>query len=448
MTAAGVTVPDFPDGFVWGTATASYQIEGGAGEDGRGRSIWDTFSHTPGKIKNGDTGDVACDSYHRWPEDVRLLAGLGVNAYRFSIAWPRIQPDGTGAPNPAGLAYYDRLVDALCAEGIAPAVTLYHWDLPQALEDAGGWLNRDTAYRLAEYAGHVYAKLGDRVRYWFTLNEPFVTAAAGYAVGRHAPGKALYTDSFPVVHHELLAHGLAARALRDAGAAQVGLVNNLGPVHPATDRPEDVAAARRLDGWQNRIFCDPVLRGRYPEDLAELYPDAERTIRDGDLDTIAVPLDLLGVNYYFPHRVRAADGPEHPLGYESVPYEGVPHTGFGWPVVPEGFTEVLTDLRDRYGDALPPVYVTENGSAWPDELVDGRVHDPDRIAYLAGHLRALHAAIEAGVDIRGYFCWSLLDNFEWAEGYSQRFGIVYVDFATGERIPKASYDFYRSVVTG
>ncbi|MGY0235665.1 GH1 family beta-glucosidase [Longispora urticae] len=426
-------VPRFPDGFRWGAATAAYQIEGSLAADGRGASIWDDFPTT-----TGDTAATATDSYRRWREDIDLLDGLGANAYRFSVAWPRIQADGTGAPNPLGLDHYERFVDELCARGIDPAVTLYHWDLPQALEDAGGWLHRDTAERFAEYAGHVHARLGDRVKLWITHNEPFVHAAYGYTLGIHAPGKALLSGSFPAVHHLLLGHGLATAALRAQGATGIGITHNLAPVSPASDSPADQMAAARLDGWQNRVFCDPVLLGHYPDGLEDLFPGAAEVIRDGDLAVIGAPLDFLGVNYYNPHLVRASDA--SPLGFEFAEHEGVAHTSFGWPIVPAGLTDLLLQLRDRYD--LPPVYITENGASFPDTL-----DDRDRVDYLAGHLTALRAAIDAGVDVRGYFCWSLLDNFEWAEGYAQRFGLVRVDFTTGERTPRDSYAFFRSLAT-
>jgi beta-glucosidase len=443
----GREFPRFPAGFTWGAATASYQIEGAVTEGGRGASSWDTFVHTPGRIRNGDTADVACDHYHRYADDVALLAGLGVDAYRFSVAWPRIQPDGTGAPNPDGVAFYDRLTDALLERGIAPHVTLFHWDLPQALEDAGGWLNRDTAERFAEYAGHVHAALGDRVARWITLNEAFVHTVYGHALGVHAPGKALLGAAFPAAHHQLLGHGLAVGALRAGGAAEVGITQNMAPTWPASDSPGDRAAAAHLDAIQNGTYTDPVLLGRYPDGLEALYPGADlRVVRDGDVATIAAPIDFLGVNYYAPNQVKAAS-PGNPLGFDLVPISGVEHTGFNWPVVPAALTELLVGLRERYGDALPPVYITENGAAFPDEPdAGGRVHDDRRVAYLDSHLRAVHAAIEAGVDVRGYFCWSLLDNFEWAEGYSQRFGLVRVDFDSQRRTPKASYDWYRDLI--
>jgi len=430
-------LPQFPAGFVVGVSTAAYQIEGAVHEDGRGPSIWDTFSHTPGRVRDGDTGDEACDHYHRWPEDVALLQELGVDAYRFSIAWPRVQPDGSGPPNAAGLDFYDRLVDALLERGIAAVPTLFHWDLPQALEDQGGWLSRSTAERFAEYAGHVADRLGDRVRQWITLNEPVVHMAQGYAYGTHAPGRQLMFDALPVAHHQLLGHGLAARALRERGAAAVLITNNCTPVVPASDDEADLVAAAMYDGFHNRLFNDPVLLGSYPDFLAEgLAP----VVRDGDLDVIRQPLDGLGINYYNPTRV-AAPGEGEPLPFDVREIEGVPTTAFGWPVVPDGLYDLLTGLRDTYGEALPPIHITENGCSHADVL-----DDAFRVDYLDGHLRAVHRAIADGVDVRGYFVWSLLDNFEWAEGYSQRFGLVRVDFKTQQRTPRQSYRWLQAAL--
>ncbi|ETK31763.1 GH1 family beta-glucosidase [Microbispora sp. ATCC PTA-5024] len=418
--------------FLWGTATASYQIEGAVREDGRGPSIWDTFSHEPGRVRDGHTGDVACDHYHRWAEDVALMAGAGLNAYRFSIAWPRVLPAGHGAVNPAGLDFYDRLVDALHERGITPVPTLFHWDLPQALEDEGGWLARDTAGRFADYAAIVAERLSDRVDMWITLNEPFVHMVFGYGLGMHAPGRTLFLDALPVAHHQLLGHGLAVQALRAAGARQVLITNNCTPVWPASGSEEDRAAADAYDTLHNRLFNDPVLLGAYP-DLSAYGIDGLDVVRPGDLETIAQPLDGLGVNYYNPTRIAGpgADG----LPFRDAGITGYPTTAFGWPVVPEGLRELLEGLKARYGEALPPVYVTENGCSY--EGID----DQERIAYLDGHIAAAERA--EGVDLRGYFVWSLLDNFEWAEGYHQRFGLVHVDFETQTRTPKASYHWLR-----
>ncbi|AXI80429.1 GH1 family beta-glucosidase [Peterkaempfera bronchialis] len=441
-------LPAFPEGFLWGVSTAAYQIEGAVVEDGRGPSIWDTFAHTPGRVRDGHTGDTACDHYHRWPEDLALLGDLGVNAYRFSLAWPRVQPDGAGPANPKGLDFYDRLVDALAARSIAPVPTLFHWDLPQALEDRGGWLDRDTAHRFAEYAALVAERLADRIPAWITLNEPLVHMAEGYAFGSHAPGRALLLDALPVGHHQLLGHGLATAALRAHGAREVMVTNNCTPVRPASDSPEDTAAADVYDAFHDRFFNDPVLLGRYPDLSAVGLPADPPYLRDGDLETIGAPLDALGVNYYNPTRVAAA-APGSGLPFDLVPIEGVPTTAFGWPVVPEGLYDLLTGLRARYGAALPPIHITENGCSTEDAVdEDGRVRDTARIDFLDGHLRALHRAAKAGVDVRGYFVWSLLDNFEWAEGYHQRFGLVHVDYATQRRTPKDSYHWLRTALTG
>ncbi|GAA4520587.1 GH1 family beta-glucosidase [Nonomuraea ferruginea] len=431
--------------FLWGTATAAYQIEGAADEGGRGPSVWDTFSREPGRTRSGHTGDVACDHYHRWPEDVALMAGLGVNAYRFSLSWSRIQPSGSGPVNPEGLDFYDRLVDALLAEGITPVPTLFHWDLPQALEDGGGWLARDTAHRFAEYAALAAGRLGDRVRMWITLNEPFVHMAYGYAMGIHAPGRALMLDALPVAHHQLLGHGLAAGALRAAGAEQVLITNNCTPVWPASDSEADLAAAEAYDVLHNRLFNDPVLLGKYP-DLSAYGMTNLDFVHDGDLDLIATPLDGIGINYYNPTRIAAPSS--EGLPWEDAGISGYPTTAFGWPVVPDGLRELLVRLKDRYGDRLPPVYVTENGCSQEDVPgPDGVVDDRGRIAFLEQHIEAMRRAGREGADVRGYFVWSLLDNFEWAEGYHQRFGLVHVDFPTQRRTPKASYAWLRDFLS-
>ncbi|WP_440098649.1 GH1 family beta-glucosidase [Streptosporangium sp. H16] len=430
--------------FLWGTATASYQIEGAVAEDGRGISIWDTFTREPGRVRGGDTGDVACDHYHRWPEDVALMSGLGVNSYRFSIAWPRVQPEGKGAINRAGLDFYDRLTDALREKDIVPAATLFHWDLPQPLEDEGGWLNRDTAYRFAEYAAAVADRLADRIPLWITLNEPFIHMVFGYALGTHAPGRTLVLDALPAAHHQLLGHGLAVRELRARGAEKVLITNNCTPVRPASSDPADLAAADAYDVLHNRLFNDPVLLGAYPDLSA--YGVSLDCVRDGDLDLIGTPLDGLGVNYYNPTRIAAPTG--EGLPFEDAGVTGYPTTAFGWPVVPDGLRELLSGLRARYGDALPPVYVTENGCSQPDEPgPGGTVDDQDRITFLDGHIGAVERARAEGVDVRGYYVWSLLDNFEWAEGFSQRFGLVHVDFPTGTRTPKASYHWLRDRIS-
>lgn len=448
----------FPDGFLWGTATASYQIEGAVGEDGRGRSIWDTFCHTPGKVFHGDTGDVACDHYHRWEQDVALMAQLGLNAYRLSVAWPRVQPDGAGSFNQLGVDFYRRLLDALAEHGIAPAVTLYHWDLPQALQDVGGWPNRDTARRFGDYAHGVVEALGDRVRLWITLNEPWVSSHMGYGLGTHAPGTADLPSALRAAHNLLLAHGLAAKAVRSAMAptSSLGITLNLFPTRPASGSAADAEAATRVDGYTNRWFLDPIFRGLYPKDMADLFRPVggEEHIRPGDLETISTPVDFLGVNYYTRHTVAAADGSEHPgdQPYPAVlqavgrPPAHVPVTSKGWPIEPDGLSELLVRLDSDYGHM--PVYLTENGAAFPDYADPaGDVKDPERVSYLESHLQAAHAAIAAGVDLRGYFCWTLIDNFEWADGYSQRFGLVWVDYRTQERVPKTSASWYTEVAS-
>jgi beta-glucosidase len=441
--------PALPPDFLLGASTAAYQIEGATDEGGRGPSVWDTFCAQPGRVVDASSGAVACDHVHRYREDVALMAELGLDGYRFSVSWPRVQADGTGPGLAAGLDFYDRLVDALLEAGIAPMATLFHWDLPQALEDGGGWLVRGTAERFAEYAALVGERLADRVAHWVPVNEPNVVTMLGYATGVHAPGRTLMFDALPVAHHLLLGHGLATAALRSVGAAAVGTATNHMPVWPATSGEEDTAAADLYDGLWNRMFADPVLRRRYPEGFADLMPGD--TVRDGDLETIAAPLDFYGLNYYNPMRVAgpgtdlpAVDAvPREGLPFVPVAVEGYPLTAFGWPVVPDGLREILVRLRDDYGDALPPVVVTENGCAY-DDVPDatGAVHDPERIAYLGAHLRAVGEAIAQGVDVRGYYTWSLMDNFEWAEGYTKRFGLVHVDYATQRRTRKDSFRWY------
>ncbi|MEU8247442.1 GH1 family beta-glucosidase [Nonomuraea sp. NPDC048916] len=449
----------FPESFVWGAATASYQIEGAVKEDGRGQSIWDTFSHSPGNVAGGDTGDVACDHYHRYADDVSLMRELRLAAYRFSVAWPRVQPDGSGPANPKGLAFYDMLVDKLLEAEISPYVTLYHWDLPQALEERGGWTDRDTAYRFAEYAEAVHDRLGDRVGHWATLNEPWVAAFLGYGNGVHAPGRRDPASAMRAAHHLLLGHGLAARRLRELGAQELMLVVNSAPVltpaqvndPEAVAGPADAAAAHRIHTLLTRQFLDPAIYGRYPEEVLET---AERNggtghIKDGDLETIAAPIEQIGVNYYNPCVVEA--GPGEPAdaawpGSEGVRFAGAdaPTTAMGWPIVPDGLSRLLIRLSRDYPQV--GLMVTENGAAFDDVVENGRVHDADRVSYLDGHLREVHRAIEAGADLRGYLVWSLLDNFEWAEGYRRRFGIVHVDYSTQARVPKDSALWYRDVI--
>jgi beta-glucosidase len=435
--------PQLPPGFRFGTATAAYQIEGAVDEDGRGLSIWDTFTAEPGHISDGSSGARACDHYHRTGEDVALMQRLGTNGYRFSVSWPRVQPEGRGPVNQRGLDFYDRLVDRLLAAGQQPMATLYHWDLPQSLEDDGGWLNRDTVERFAEYAGHVGALLADRVEHWVPVNEPNVVTLMGYGLGTHAPGKALLFDALPVAHHLLLAHGRAAIALRDRGAPSVGCANNHSPIWPASDDDADVGASKLFDGLWNGMYYEPMLLGRYPADIA---PVLEGVVAPGDMATIRQPLDFYGINYYMPVRVAAAP-PESEMPFDFPEVLGYPTTDRGRPVVPDALREWLIMFRARYRAALPPIMITESGCSYnvgPDD--HGVVDDQARIDYLAGHLRAVQEAIARGVDIRGYYCWSLLDNFEWAEGYTQRFGLVHVDFETQQRTPKRSFDWYAALI--
>ena len=439
-TSATTTSSPFPADFVWGAGTAAYQIEGAVREDGRGESIWDRFVAIPGTIANGDHGGIACDSYHRYGEDVRLMRELGLNGYRFSIAWPRVVPTGRGATNPAGLDFYDRFVDELLENGIEPVPTLYHWDLPQPLEDRGGWPVRETAEAFAEYVEVVAERLGDRVTRWITQNEPWVIAWLGYGKGEHAPGRASTADAIAAAHHILLAHGLAVDVLRrKVPRADVGITIDVIPTHPLTDSEADVAAVRLEDGLRNRWFLDPVLRGTYPEDV---LPHYEEFLPDGALDDLSVigaPTDFLGVNYYRRHIVRANGSA--PVVVEPARGE---FTEMGWEVYPDGLYELLVRLHEEYHP--PPLHVTENGAAFPDSRHNGSVEDPARTSYIERHLGAIARALEAGVPVQGYFVWSLLDNFEWALGYSKRFGIVYVDYETLERVPKASYVWYRDFI--
>jgi beta-glucosidase len=432
----------FPHGFVWGAATAAYQIEGAAREDGRGESIWDRFCSTAGKVRNGDSGEVACDFYHRYREDVALLDDLGIGGFRFSIAWPRVLPDGRGKVNAAGLDFYDRLVDELLAIGIRPFPTLYHWDLPQALEDAGGWPSRATVEAFCEYAEVVAARLGDRVTDWTTHNEPHVAAWAGYGRGVHAPGRTDTADALAAAHHLLLSHGRAAEVLRrEVPGARVGITLDLWPMEPASDSPEDLAAAYEADGDQNRWFLDPLFRGDYPEDMVELFAPHAPHVEDGDLATIAAPLDFLGINYYRREVYeRTDDG-----GRRVLHQPGSLYTEMGWEVSPHGLHKLLVRLRDDY--APPAIYITENGAAFGDVRGhDGNVYDPERRAYIAEHIREIGRAAADGVPVAGYFVWSLMDNFEWAHGYCKRFGLVYVDFPTLERVPKSSFYWYRDFI--
>ena len=446
----------FPDGFLWGAATAAYQIEGAPEADGKGPSIWDTFTHIPGKTWHGDTGDIACDSYHRYREDIAMLQRLGVGAYRFSLNWPRIQPDGRGQPNQAGLDYYHRLIDGLLEKGIAPVVTLYHWDLPQALQDKGGWAMRDIAEIFADFAAIAGEAFGDRVHRWITVNEPWVVAHVGYRDGRHAPGISNPAQAVAANHHLLLAHGRAVRALRFAtpSPAQVGITLNLTAFRPMSPAAADLA--EELDARQNGAYLGPLLRGAYPSRLTADFSPAkvDGLVHDGDFGTIAAPIDFLGVNFYAPQYVGIRPDGEPRQGERligphevQVQPEGMPVTAMNWLVDASALYQVLTRLRDEAPRL--PLYVTENGSAWYDYVTpDGTIEDYERVEYLRDHLAAVGQAITDGAHVRGYFAWSLLDNFEWAEGYAKRFGLVYVDFGTQQRILKRSGEFYASVARG
>jgi beta-glucosidase len=460
---ASSPVRRFPTGFLWGAATAAYQVEGAANEGGRTPSIWDTFCRTPGKVRNADNGDIATDHYHLYRDDVALMSELSLGAYRFSVSWPRVQPTGRGPAVQTGLDFYRRLTDELLEKGIEPAITLYHWDLPQELEDAGGWPSRETALRFADYAGIVADALGDRVRLWATLNEPWCSAFLGYSSGVHAPGRTDPVASLRAAHHLNLAHGSAVAVLREKlrQDAQVAITLNLHEVRPLTDSPADADAARRIDALANRIFTGPILGGSYPADL--LHDTARLTdwsfVQDGDLETTSAPIDLLGINYYTPALVSGepSAGGTRSDGHgvsdyspwpaaESVAFHLPPgeRTAMGWAIDPSGLYSLLMRVHREHPGL--PMMITENGAAFDDYVNPlGEVLDPERIAYLQGHLEAVHRAMAAGADVRGYFQWSLLDNFEWAYGYGKRFGMVYVDYATQRRIPKASAKWYAAV---
>ncbi|MDR3423428.1 MAG: GH1 family beta-glucosidase [Xanthobacteraceae bacterium] len=432
----------FPADFVWGASTSAYQIEGAVDADGRGQSIWDVFSHTPGRVKGGDTGDVACDHYHRWPEDVNFLASGGFNAYRFSTAWPRILPNGAGAVEQRGLDFYDRLVDGLVARGVAPWLCLYHWDLPQALQDQGGWTNRDIAAKFADYASIVARRLGDRVKHWAMFNEPNVHALFGYGTGDHAPGVTGLANLRAAIHLQNLAQGRALQALRaEHGDFRLGTLTNVTAVRPSADTDADRRAVELFDAYWNGAFLDPLFKGSYPAAIAAAMAPL---VADGDLQAIRQPIDFFGLNYYAPAWVM--DAPQSLFGawFGAVP-AGMRFTAIGWPIDAGGLTETLVRLRDEYGD--PEIYVTENGACYDDPLAaDGIVHDEDRIAYLREHLAAAREALAKGVKLRGYFVWSLMDNFEWAEGCSRRFGVIHVDFASLKRTPKSSFAFLAETI--
>ncbi|WP_328536489.1 GH1 family beta-glucosidase [Streptomyces sp. NBC_00344] len=453
-SVAPQAVTGLPADFRWGVATAAYQIEGAAAEDGRTASIWDTYCRVPGAVVRGENGDVACDHYHRMPEDVQLIADLGVDTYRFSLAWPRIQPGGRGPANQKGLDFYKRLVDELDAKGVTPWITLYHWDLPQELEDAGGWPVRDTAYRFAEYARLAYDALGDRVAHWTTLNEPWCSAMLGYAYGVQAPGRKNFGEALHAVHHLLLGHGLASQYVRGAAGGnplELGITLNLGTATPETGSEADREACRRADGLGRRLYLDPIVHGSYPEDvLADLAAaDVELPVREGDLEIISTPLDVLGVNFYRGTLFSGVseDGstvdPEGRPVTRAVPRD-LPRTAMDWEITPDELTDLLLGLEDDYH--LPTV-VTENGAAFDDTVAeDGAVHDEDRTTYLADHIAAVAAARAQGADVRGYFAWSLMDNFEWSYGYDKRFGIVRVDYDTQVRTLKDSAKWYRDTI--
>lgn len=444
----------FPDGFLWGAATASYQIEGAAREGGRGMSVWDTFSHTEGKVAKGHTGDVACGHYDRVESDVAMMADMGLQTYRFSIAWSRVIPEGRGKVNPEGIAFYHRLIEALLARDIVPCPTLFHWDLPQGLEDIGGFRNRDTVSWFGDYAQLMAREYGDKVTMWSTFNEPWCYAYLGHAAGVHAPGLTDPKAAVTVAHHELLAHGLALQAMRsERDGLSLGIV-----INPSNVRSEGLPSApedemRIIDGIHNRWWFDGTLKGEYPTDLLDRFGHLAEAVQPGDLDVIAQPLDWIGINYYFDILVRgltADEATNRMRAYPTVTHTTEAdtrqvHTDMGWPITPDGFTELLVRLKDDYPN-LPPVYITENGCAYDDPVIDGVCADPRRIEYLDLHLRALKDAIDEGVDVRGYYQWSLMDNFEWALGYDKRFGLVHVDFDTLERTQRDSAHWYREVI--
>lgn len=433
----------FPPDFLFGAATASYQIEGAVDEDGRGESIWDRFSATPGKVRNGETGMIACDHYHRYRDDVALMRELGLGAYRFSVAWPRIVPQGRGPVNEKGLDFYDRLVDELLTNGIEPFITLYHWDLPQVLEDEGGWLNRDTIDAYVDYVAAVTGRLGDRVHNWITENEPQVSSWQGYGSGEHAPGRSGQDNALAAAHHLLVSHGRAVNVIRrESPGAQVGITLNMSPIYPLSESRQDAEAVKLADGIGNRWFADPIFRGEYPADIVAVYEDRMPQIKDGDMATIATPIDFLGVNNYTRSVVSADPASGRPTHHRV---EDAEYTDMDWEVYPDGLYDLLTRIHRDYRPRR--MYVTENGSSFRDVREhDGGVRDPERQQYLASHLAACSRAIRDGVPLAGYFAWSLLDNFEWAHGYWMRFGIVYVDYPTLERVPKSSAFWYRDLI--
>ena len=435
----------FPDGFLWGASTSAYQIEGSPLADGAGPSIWHRFSHTPGRTAGGETGDVACDHYRRYKSDVALMKQLGLNSYRFSISWSRILPGGTGPVNRAGLDFYSRLVDELLAAGIQPFATLYHWDLPAALDDRGGWLNPDMPRWFADYAATVFSALDDRVPMWATLNEPWVVADGGYLHGALAPGHRNMFETPIVAHNLLRSHGAAVQAYRGTGRHRIGVVVNLEPKYPASQSPEDLAATARADAYMNRQYLDPIFKGSHPAELCDIFGEAWPANADAGMELVTQPIDFLGVNFYL-RGVTKNDPESLPLRARNVRQPQHLVTATGWEVYPAALTGVLAWVRERYGKL--PIYLTENGAAFydPPAPIDGRVEDPLRVHYYREHLKAAHAAIRQGIDLRGYFAWSLLDNYEWSLGYSKRFGIVHVNFENQERTPKSSALFYSKVI--
>lgn len=440
-----MAIIQFPNGIKWGSATAAYQVEGAAFEDGRGPSIWDTFSHTPGKVKDGDNGDIACDSYHRYEEDIELMKELGITMYRFSVSWPRIYPEGTGEINQPGLAFYHRFVDKLLENGIVPMCTLYHWDLPQALQDKGGWANRDTIGAFVTYAETMFNEFNGKIKHWLTLNEPWCVSFLSNHMGVHAPGNQDLQLATTISHHLLVAHGKAVQKFRELKVqGQIGFAPNTTWLEPFSSRQQDIDACRREVGQQIEWFMDPVFKGEYPQFMLDWFnkKGVGLQLEEGDLEAIRQPVDFLGINYYTGNLARYKE--DSGLFDTEHIETGVERTDIGWPVYPDGFYKVLTYIAGRYGDI--PIYITENGACYNDEPADGRVKDDRRISYLQHHLAALSRAIESGVNIKGYFLWSLMDNFEWAEGYSKRFGIIHVDYRTLVRTKKDSYYWYKKVI--
>lgn len=438
---------EFPNNFIWGTATASYQIEGAYDKDGKGESIWDRFSHTEGNVLNGDTGDEACDHYHRYQEDIELMKEIGLDSYRFSISWPRIMPSGKGEVNQKGLEFYSNLVDQLLEAGIEPAITLYHWDLPQALQDKGGWASRDTAEYFAQYARVIFSELGDRVSNWITHNEPWVVSFLGNAFGEHAPGIKDYKTAIKVAHNLLLSHGLAVKEFRNLEIeGEIGITLNLSPIYSASESDEDKRAADIKDLFLNRWFLDPIFKGNYPKELKEEYQKEYGVpfIKDNDMEIIQEEIDFLGINYYS-RNVVEYNSKSDILKFDSIKIEDAEHTAMDWEIYPDGLYELLHRINEQYTNK--PLYITENGAAFSDELNDeGKVNDQDRIDYLKQHFKVAQQAISEGIPLKGYYVWSLMDNFEWAYGYNKRFGLIYINYETKERTLKESAYWYQRVI--